>query len=350
MAALVTNNASGTLASSINDVELSLTLSSGQGALFPNPTGGDYFYVTIVTNANDKEIVKVTARSTNTLTIVRGQDGTTARAFTAGDRVELRFCAALHDTYAKQDDTNAFVGDQEITGDLIIRGAAGTDRYIEFASGADVRWHVGVDSTAEAGSDAGSDFTIYAFGDDELVQALAMSINRATGATTLLAGSKVGSNKIDALAAGDKLVFRQAAVPSGWTKDTTYNNAALRVTSGTPSQQTTAGNEFTTLLAARTIARANLPNVTLSLTGTAASNGAHNHDYTAPTGTTGAHETGSGRTGDPTSVTAGTNTSTDGAHTHTVSGTTDSINGGVTQTTFNLAVNYVDLYIATKDA
>lgn len=84
-----------------------------------------------------------------------------------------------------------------------------------------------------------------------------------------------------------------------------------------------------------TIARTNLPNVTLDVTGTAASNGAHNHDYIAPTGTSGAHETGSGRVGDPTSVTAGTNTSTNGAHTHSVTGTTSSINGGVAQTDIN---------------
>jgi len=349
MAALVTNNASGTLASSINDVELSLTLNSGQGALFPNPTGGDYFYVTLVTNANDKEIVKVTARSTNTLTIVRGQDGTTARAFTAGDRVEMRFCAALHDTYAKQDDTNAFVGDQEITGNLKIKGTAGTDRYTEYASGADVRWRIGAEDTAESGSDAGSNFEIRSYGDDEILQALAVSINRATGVTTLLAGSKVGSNKIDALAAGDKLVFRQAAVPSGWTKDTTYNNAALRVTSGTPSQQATAGKEYSTLMAARTIARANLPNVALSVSGTAASNGAHSHTYTRTTFPN-PSPTGSGGGAMSRGDTQSDNTGSSGAHTHSVSGATESINGGVTQTTFDLAVNYVDLYIATKDA
>ena len=56
----------------------------------------------------------------------------------------------------------------------------------------------------------------------------------------------------------------------------------------------------------------------------AATNGDHFHDYIAPTGTTGSHETGSGRTGDPTSVTAGTNTSTDGDHTHDITGNSSS--------------------------
>ena len=83
--ALVTNNAVGTLASSMSDSVLTAVLNSGQGALFPNPVGDQYFYVTLVDASNNKEIVKVTARSLNTLTIVRAQDNTTARAFDAGD-------------------------------------------------------------------------------------------------------------------------------------------------------------------------------------------------------------------------------------------------------------------------
>lgn len=41
--------------------------------------------------------------------------------------------------------------------------------------------------------------------------------------------------------------------------------------------------------------------------------------------------------------------SSNGNHNHNVSGYTNSINGGVTQTTMNFSVNYVDLIIATKD-
>jgi hypothetical protein len=40
------------------------------------------------------EIVKCTARSTDVLTVVRGQESTTARAFSTGDRIELRVTAA----------------------------------------------------------------------------------------------------------------------------------------------------------------------------------------------------------------------------------------------------------------
>lgn len=95
MAALVTNNASATLASGIISSATSIALTAGQGALFPSPAGSDYFYATLVDSSNNIEIVKCTARSTDTLTVTRAQEGTTARAYSAGDRLELRPTAAL---------------------------------------------------------------------------------------------------------------------------------------------------------------------------------------------------------------------------------------------------------------
>jgi len=95
MAILFTNNASSTLASSILSGATSLTVAAGQGALFPNPTAPDYFLLTLQAVAGTPiEIVQVTARSADTFTIVRAQEGTTASAFTGGDKVELRVTAA----------------------------------------------------------------------------------------------------------------------------------------------------------------------------------------------------------------------------------------------------------------
>lgn len=96
MAILFTNNASTTLASSITNVATSLTVASGQGALFPNPTSPDYFLCTLQgVSGTPIEIVQVTARSTDTFTIVRAQEGTTASAFNGGDKVELRLTAGV---------------------------------------------------------------------------------------------------------------------------------------------------------------------------------------------------------------------------------------------------------------
>jgi hypothetical protein len=88
------NNASGTLASSITTASTTITLTTGQGSLFPSLGSGEYFYATLVDSSNNLEIVKVTARATDVLTIVRAQDNTSARAFIGGDRLELRPTAA----------------------------------------------------------------------------------------------------------------------------------------------------------------------------------------------------------------------------------------------------------------
>ena len=95
MAALYTNNASTTLASGITNSATSLTVTSGNGTKFPSPTGIDYFMCTLQgASGTPIEIIKVTARSTDTFTIVRAQEGTTASAFNANDIVELRVTAA----------------------------------------------------------------------------------------------------------------------------------------------------------------------------------------------------------------------------------------------------------------
>jgi hypothetical protein len=114
MAIKFTNNATSTLASGIASGDVSLTVSSGQGALFPTLGGGDYFYCTLSNVANTIEIVKVTARSTDTFTIVRAQDNTTASAFVTGDKVELRLVAAVLSNTAILDQTNVFSAAQTV--------------------------------------------------------------------------------------------------------------------------------------------------------------------------------------------------------------------------------------------
>jgi hypothetical protein len=76
------NNASTTLSGSINNSQTAITVASA--AAFPVPSAGDYFYATMYELSGSTEInleiVKVTAVSGNNWTIVRAQDGTTARA------------------------------------------------------------------------------------------------------------------------------------------------------------------------------------------------------------------------------------------------------------------------------
>ena len=102
MSILFTNNASATLASSIGTTDTTIVVASGQGVRFPSPGVGDWFYLTIVDASNNIEIVKVTARATDVLTVVRAQDNTPARAYTSGAVIELRAVAAVFADFQAQ--------------------------------------------------------------------------------------------------------------------------------------------------------------------------------------------------------------------------------------------------------
>lgn len=105
MTQLFANNAASELASAVTSGAVSLTLKTGDGAKFPSPVGGDFFLVTLYQKVGqdeiNHEIVKCTARAGDVLTVVRAQEGTTARAFNVDDPVELRLTAGA--MTAKQD-------------------------------------------------------------------------------------------------------------------------------------------------------------------------------------------------------------------------------------------------------
>jgi hypothetical protein len=109
MAIKFTNNATTTLASGITNSATTLTVVSGGGALFPSLSGSDVFYATLANASGTVEVIKVTARSTDTFTVVRGQDNTTAVAWNAGDKVELRPVAAALGAMLQTTDIGATV-------------------------------------------------------------------------------------------------------------------------------------------------------------------------------------------------------------------------------------------------
>ena len=94
MTQLFANNAKGKLNANLTNTATTLTLVTGNGAKFPAITGADYFLATLFEYGADgeqnHEIVRVSARSGDTFTIVRAQEGTTARAWGSGTPVELR--------------------------------------------------------------------------------------------------------------------------------------------------------------------------------------------------------------------------------------------------------------------
>ncbi|QAZ46756.1 hypothetical protein [Mesorhizobium sp. Pch-S] len=182
---------------------------------------------------------------------------------------------------------------------------------------------------------------------------------------------------------GTKLLFQQTTAPTGWTKDTSNNDKALRVVSG--SVGTGGSLAFTTVFTSQNVGATALLSTqipphahnfsgttgtesvahthTVSVTGVTSTDGDHTH-------VVGANYIGSGTSSNAGYITPsglGATTSSNGAHSHTVSasgtsavqsanhthsitGTTDFTGGGGTHThTLNLAVQYVDVIVATKD-
>jgi hypothetical protein len=129
---------------------------------------------------------------------------------------------------------------------------------------------------------------------------------------------------------GTVMLFAQTSAPTGFTKSTTHNNKALRVVSGAASSGGTVA--FTTAFASQT------PAGTVGATTlTSAQMPSHTHTYIAGYQTSTQSGCGIqilGFTGSTATGSAGSG----GSHDHTFTGTA-----------INLAVQYVDIILATKD-
>jgi hypothetical protein len=99
MGVILKNNAVSTITTAISASDVGLAVAAGTGSIFPVLGTGDYFYATLVSSGGTYEIVKVTARVGDTMTIVRAQEDTTAQSFAAGSSFEARVTAAsIRDT------------------------------------------------------------------------------------------------------------------------------------------------------------------------------------------------------------------------------------------------------------
>lgn len=144
----------------------------------------------------------------------------------------------------------------------------------------------------------------------------------------------------DMFPSGTKCLFVQTAAPTGWTKDTTHNNKALRIVSGTASSGGSLA--FTTAFSATRSLSGTVGNTTLNSTQIPA----HTHTipmkyFSVPTdvGSLSCFVIPSEASFDGTTdETTDSNTGGGGSHTHSLS-----------MTDLALDVQYVDVIIATKD-
>lgn len=123
---LFANFATTTIAGSITNSATAVNLASGTGALFPNPGAGEYFVGTFVDAATGliREIVWCTARTGDSLTIVRAQEGTTGLAWDTGAVFSILWtagqCAAMLQSGAFQQQTANYAVDSGAANSLVI--------------------------------------------------------------------------------------------------------------------------------------------------------------------------------------------------------------------------------------
>ena len=119
MSVLFANGVRTSLTASVGTGDTSIAVGAATG--MPAAGGGDYFMLRL-TNVNTMayEIVKVTGLSGTTLTVLRAQEGTTALAFVAGDRVELRLTAGTLDAIRDELQVNIDAVEQVATDALAL--------------------------------------------------------------------------------------------------------------------------------------------------------------------------------------------------------------------------------------
>ncbi|SEM74891.1 hypothetical protein SAMN05216404_10147 [Nitrosospira multiformis] len=276
---------------------LSFTVEAGKGVLFPSPGIGDYFYGIFKDASGNREIVKIEARTTDSLTIAqggRGLDGTAPRTWAAGDY----FVAGV---------TNIALQESLANPNLQALGAleTSTDKMAYFTG---------------PGTAALANLSSY-------IRSLLDDDNAAAARATL------GAAPESLIPPGTVMSFFQATAPAGWTQVTTHHNKALRVvgsagggsggsvafTSAFTSQAVSGWNSATTLTSAQ------IPAHTHSLSVYGTSGGGTN-----PSGGGGGIITGMPITD--------VGTGGGGSHSHIFTGTA-----------INLAVQYIDIIIASKD-
>jgi len=228
-----TNNATSTLASGINASVTSLTVATGQGTLFPT-LSGDYFFCTLANTAGTVEIIKVTARSSDTFTIVRAQDNTSAGSWITGDKVELRLVAASLNNLPKLDEANTFTA----------ANVYGTPTSITLTNATGLPLTTGVTGilgAANGGNGVANNaaMTVTGSGNFAYTRTLTGATNvtlPTTGTLATLAGSETFTNKTLTNPTVTNYVESVVAIGNSGTTQT------LSLTSGTVQTVTMTGN------------------------------------------------------------------------------------------------------------
>lgn len=241
-------------------------------------------------------------------------------AFSVGDQIIARVNNASTSTYAN----NWFKVEGAITSAEIVAA-------LGYTPVTDART-VSAGGLATGGGALTADRTITVTASTQ-VQAEAGTDN-ATAMTPLRVAQAIAALAPVAFPSGTLMLFQQTSAPTGWTKQTTHNDKALRVVSGTASSGGT--NAFSTVFGqtatgATTLSSSTQASMSLSI----------------PLGTGSATGTYIGGIGDNEGGITLTNSASSSGFTNT--GGTASGSGGSHTHAMDMRVQYVDLIIASKN-
>jgi hypothetical protein len=142
-------------------------------------------------------------------------------------------------------------------------------------------------------------------------------------------GTAWASGPVPTFPAGTALTFIQTTAPTGWTKSTTHDNKALRIVSGSagsggsvPFTTAFTSQAVSGVVGSTTLITSQMPNHTHTVSGNLVQGIGGGADYASGSG----------------GATTSSSTGGGGSHNHTFTGTA-----------IDLAVQYVDAIIATKD-
>jgi hypothetical protein len=120
---LYVNNASTTNASNVLITDTTVVLQTGTGSEFPSPGAGQQAAITMEDTSGNIEVMYCTGRSSDTLTVVRAQEGTPARAFPSGSRVEMRITEGMLGVLLQKAGGDTLTGTTNLSGVLALGGA-----------------------------------------------------------------------------------------------------------------------------------------------------------------------------------------------------------------------------------
>lgn len=117
------NNASSLLASGITSSSTTVVVTAGEGALFPTIASGQYSVATLEDTGGNIEVVYITGRTSDTMTITRAEENTTALSFASGSRFELRVTAGVLATLLQKTGADTLTNTTTLGGVLSMNGS-----------------------------------------------------------------------------------------------------------------------------------------------------------------------------------------------------------------------------------